>query len=86
MALYQAFEAAEVWEADNLQACINDICAQFDLGMGKIAQPLRVAITGGSQSPAIDMTLTMIGKRRVLERLNAALERIRVRAAGDTSS
>ncbi len=86
VALYQAFEAVDAWTADNVQACINDVCAQFDLGMGKIAQPLRVAITGGSQSPAIDMTLTMIGKQRVLERLNEALARIRVRAAGDASS
>jgi glutamyl-tRNA synthetase len=85
-ALYQAFEKVEVWQADNLQVCINDVCAAFDLGMGKIAQPLRVAITGGSQSPAIDMTLTMIGKRRVLERLDKALERIRVRAAGESLS
>ncbi|MDF1677076.1 MAG: glutamate--tRNA ligase [Legionellaceae bacterium] len=84
-ALYQAFEALDSWEADALQRCINDVCAQFDLGMGKIAQPLRVAITGGSQSPAIDMTLVMIGKVRVLSRLDAALDRIRARAAGDTS-
>ncbi len=86
MALYKAFEALATWEPDSLQTCINDICAEFDLGMGKIAQPLRVAITGGSQSPAIDMTLTMIGKARVLERLNQALERIRLRAGGENTS
>ncbi len=83
-ALYQAFGALDSWEVDAVQRCINDVCAQFDLGMGKIAQPLRVAITGGSQSPAIDMTLVMIGKGRVLSRLEAALDCIRARAAGDT--
>ena len=81
-ALFERFKAPISWEADALQACINDVCAAFDLGMGKIAQPLRVAITGGSNSPAIDVTLTMIGQRRVLTRLADALERIRVRAAG----
>ncbi|MCH9718154.1 MAG: glutamate--tRNA ligase [Gammaproteobacteria bacterium] len=86
LALYKAFEAVDSWEKDKLQACINDVCAAFDLGMGKIAQPLRVSITGGSNSPAIDMTLTMIGKRRVLARLDVVLERIRVRAAGGPSS
>ncbi|MDX2346623.1 MAG: glutamate--tRNA ligase [Legionella sp.] len=85
-ALYQAFEALDAWEKDKLQACINDVCASFDLGMGKIAQPLRVAITGGSNSPAIDMTLMMIGKQRVLQRLDAALVRIRARAAGASQS
>jgi len=80
--LFERFEALTSWEPDVLQACINDVCAVFDLGMGKLAQPLRVAITGGSNSPAIDITLTMIGQRRVLMRLAAGLERIRVRAAG----
>jgi len=75
-------EAVSAWEADVVQACINDVAAEFDLNMGKIAQPLRVAITGGSNSPAIDATLTMIGQRRVLSRLAEGLERIRVRAAG----
>lgn len=81
-ALFKRFEAMAVWEADALQTCINDVAAEFDLNMGKIAQPLRVAITGGSNSPAIDATLTMIGQRRVLSRLAEGLERIRVRAAG----
>lgn len=81
-ALYNRFEALTSWGTDVLQACINDVSAAFDVNMGKIAQPLRVAITGGSNSPAIDVTLTMIGQRRVLERLNHGLERIRARAAG----
>lgn len=80
--LFKRFEAVTSWDADVLQACINDVCAEFDLNMGKIAQPLRVAITGGSNSPAIDVTLTMIGQRRVLSRLADGLERIRARAAG----
>jgi len=81
-ALFKRLEAVSAWEADVVQACINDVAAEFDLNMGKIAQPLRVAITGGSNSPAIDATLTMIGQRRVLSRLAEGLERIRVRAAG----
>ncbi|MDF1645433.1 MAG: glutamate--tRNA ligase [Legionellaceae bacterium] len=81
-ALYQAFEAVDAWQASQLQTCINDVCAAFDLGMGKIAQPLRVAITGSGQSPAIDKTLVMIGRRRVLQRLEHALARIRARASG----
>lgn len=78
-ALYQAFESVSLWQPDRLQACINDVCAAFDLGMGKIAQPLRVAVTGNSQSPAIDITLTLIGKARVLKRLEAALQLIQKR-------
>ena len=78
-ALYQRFEAMKDWAPDALQACINDVCVEFDVGMGKVAQPLRVAVTGASQSPAIDMTLTLLGKQRVLERLNVGLEYVRKR-------
>jgi len=81
-ALFERFEVLSSWEADVLQACINDVCVEFDMNMGKIAQPLRVAVTGGSNSPAIDVTLKMIGQRRVLSRLADGLERIRARAVG----
>lgn len=79
-ALYQRFKALETWDSEPLQVCINDTCAQFDMNMGKIAQPLRVAITGAGMSPAIDVTLKFIGKQRVLARLEVALEKIRARS------
>ncbi|KTC99463.1 glutamate--tRNA ligase [Legionella erythra] len=80
-ALYERLQQVDAWEANPLQACINDVSAEFDLNLGKIAQPLRVAVTGSSMSPAIDVTLTLIGKHRVLSRLRQALEMIEKRAA-----
>lgn len=80
-ALYQRLEALDAWEADALQECINTVSAEFDINMGKIAQPLRVAVTGTSMSPAIDMTLVLLGKQRVITRLAEGLEKIRIRAA-----
>ena len=82
-ALYERLRNVDEWQQEVLQQCINDVSAQFDINMGKIAQPLRVAVTGGSMSPAIDMTLTLLGKKRVIERLETALERIRERASMD---
>ncbi|VEG90687.1 glutamate--tRNA ligase [Legionella spiritensis] len=79
--LYARLEQVERWAADDLQQCINDVSAEFDLYMGKIAQPLRVAITGSGMSPAIDVTLALIGKARVLRRLQEALSIIEQRAA-----
>ena len=78
-ALYDCLKTVDDWQPDVLQTCINDICAQFDINMGKIAQPLRVAVTGSGMSPAIDATLVLLGKERVLSRLEVALERIRLR-------
>jgi glutamyl-tRNA synthetase len=83
-ALYHCFNQVEQWQQDILQQCINDISAQFDINMGKIAQPLRVAVTGSSMSPSIDMTLTLLGKSRVMKRLESALDLIRERANKET--
>ncbi|WP_045094904.1 glutamate--tRNA ligase [Legionella fallonii] len=80
-ALYERFQSISEWQNDMIQECINDVCAQFDMNMGKIAQPLRVAVTGASMSPSIDMTLFLLGKQRVLTRLAVALEKIKARAA-----
>ena len=80
-ALYNCLSNVEKWQQDILQQCINDISVQFDINMGKIAQPLRVAVTGGSMSPSIDMTLKLIGKKRVIERLEKGLQMIQERAA-----
>lgn len=79
-ALYERFKATTEWTPDVLQACINDTCAEFDVGMGKVAQPLRVAVTGSSASPAMDVTLTLLGKQRVLDRLAFGLKYIHDRA------
>lgn len=81
LALYKRFNEENDWTVDNLQCAINDVSAEFDINMGKIGQPLRVAVTGGSMSPAIDATLALIGKSRTLARLDYALNRIRARAA-----
>ncbi|MDB6008659.1 MAG: glutaminyl-tRNA synthetase, partial [Gammaproteobacteria bacterium] len=44
-------------------------------GLGKIAQPVRVAVTGTAVSPPIDATLALLGRERTLARLDAALVR-----------
>ncbi len=68
------------WQNENLHQIVVDTAAEFDIKMGKIAQPLRVAITGGSVSPSIDDTLRLIGKERVLTRLDLALDYVSRRA------
>lgn len=79
-ALYHDLQTVSDWQADVLQTCVNNVSAAFNMNLGKIAQPLRVAITGGSTSPSIDMTLQLIGQQRVLRRLEKALGLIQARA------
>jgi glutamyl-tRNA synthetase len=41
--------------------------------MGKVAQPIRVAVTGGTASPGLGETLELIDRDEVLRRIDAAL-------------
>ncbi len=70
----------EDWDKAALHALIEQVAAEFDMKMGKIAQPLRVALSGGSVSPSIDDTLFLIGQERCLQRIDKALEYIKERA------
>ncbi|KTC71742.1 glutamyl-tRNA synthetase, catalytic subunit [Legionella birminghamensis] len=72
------------WNAEALHGLIEKVCSEFDINMGKLGQPLRVAVTGTGMSPAIDQTLMLIGKKRTLARLDYALGRIRERAAASS--
>jgi glutamyl-tRNA synthetase len=59
----------ENWQATEIHAVIAATCEKFAIGMGKIAQPLRVVVTGNTTSPSIDVTLELIGRERALRRI-----------------
>jgi len=80
-ALYERLKNLKTWQADAIQECINEVCVQFDINMGKIAQPLRVAVTGAGMSPSIDATLALLGQEKTIKRMDTALEKIKIRAA-----
>lgn len=69
------------WSVEALHKAINDAAESLGLGMGKVGMPLRVAVTGGGNSPALDATLALIGKDRVLKRISMALEYISNRSS-----
>ena len=53
----------------------------LELNMGKVAQPLRVAIAGRAASPGIDVTLHLVGREACLRRIDRALDYIAQRGA-----
>ena len=67
------------WDREQIHAAIDDVAEQQAMKFGKIAQPLRVAVTGGAVSPSIDVTLELLGRDRTLSRLARALELIQRR-------
>jgi len=70
-----------VWEPERLDQAVRITADELEVGMGKIAQPLRVALTGTAVSPSIDKTLWLVGRDRSLERISRALAFIAARAA-----
>ncbi|MFT4046164.1 MAG: glutamate--tRNA ligase [Solimonas sp.] len=77
--LVAAFEALPEWTAPALHAAVNGYAEGKGLGLGKVAQPIRVAVVGMAISPPIDQTLFLLGRERTLARLKAAVEHIRGR-------
>jgi len=62
------------WRAEAIHAIVSDVAERLGLGMGKVAQPLRVAAAGQAVSPPIDTTLELLGYNATLARIDRALE------------
>ncbi|MCP5142944.1 MAG: glutamate--tRNA ligase [Gammaproteobacteria bacterium] len=75
--------ALDEWSPEPLHAMIQTLAEEMELNMGKIAQPLRVAVVGRAASPGIDVTLHLVGKDATLRRIDKALAFIEARAAAD---
>jgi len=61
--------ALREWQAPAINEALNALATELQVGLGKIAQPLRVAVTGTAVSPPIDATLALLGRERALARL-----------------
>lgn len=65
--------AVEDWNPETIQQAINDTAEMLEIGMGKVGMPLRVATTGSGNSPSLDVTLNLISKEKVGQRIDKAL-------------
>lgn len=65
--------AISEWTASALHDAVNQAATDLGLGLGKVAQPIRVAVSGTSVSPPIDATLEVLGRDTTLARLSAAI-------------
>jgi glutamyl-tRNA synthetase len=68
------FASVNDWRYDALDAAIKSYCEQKSLGLGKVAQPIRVAVSGTMVSPPIFESLEFLGKERTLARIKRCLE------------
>ncbi len=72
--LIQKLAALDDFSESNIEQAFAEVLQQAGLAMGKLAQPVRVALTGSTVSPGIHEVIAVLGKDRTLRRLRAALE------------
>ena len=63
--------ATVAWEAPAIGALIKETVAKHGLKMPKLAMPLRVLLTGQTQTPSVDAIIALIGRQKVLQKLSA---------------
>ena len=80
-ALVDALAALDVWTEQSTQQAVESVAEELGVKLGKVAQPLRVALTGQAASPGIGTTLVLVGRERTLERIERAIRYIDERAA-----
>jgi glutamyl-tRNA synthetase len=74
-AVHEQLAGLQDWKVENVHKAIEAAAAAIGEGMGKVAQPLRVAMTGTQVSPSIDHTVYLAGQARALQRIDDALAR-----------
>ncbi len=75
--LVTRLEPVDPFTHAGIEAVFNTLVAEKGLKLGKLAQPVRVAVTGGTVSPGIFEVLEVMGKQKSLKRLRAAIAAIR---------
>ena len=74
------------WEPALLHSAVTECAETLSLNLGKVAQPLRVALTGTAASPAIELTLQMVGRDATLSRIDRAIAYVRERSSGSAGA
>jgi glutamyl-tRNA synthetase len=73
-AAHVQFESLIDWSPAGIHAAIEQVASERNVGMGKVAQPLRVALTGTQVSPSIEHTVYLAGRGEALRRIDQAIE------------
>jgi len=72
----EALSAVEPWTAEAIAAVLREVAARLGVGLGKVAAPLRVALTGTEVSPPIFDTVYLTGRKQTVQRIDAACAKI----------
>jgi len=70
-------ETLSDWNAESAHGVVVSVCEQAEINMGKLAQPIRILLSGGPISPPIDLTLELLGQGESLDRIRRGVEVLR---------
>ncbi|MBI5183197.1 MAG: glutamate--tRNA ligase [Nitrospinae bacterium] len=84
--LIDMFERSESFDTDSLKRIFTDITEKEGVELGKIAQPVRLALTGKTVSPGIFDVISLLGQDRVIERLKKGIRYIQISLKRDLGS
>jgi glutamyl-tRNA synthetase len=70
----------DAWDSEGIESIYRGACDTYDVGLGKVAQPTRVALTGGTSSPGVFTTVALVGRETTLARLGEAIDIMKSRA------
>jgi glutamyl-tRNA synthetase len=75
-AVRRVLAALKPWSVEGIEEALRRAAEEAGVGFGKVAQPLRVALTGSAASPGIDHVAYLLGRERAVARIDAALARL----------
>ncbi len=74
--LNDGLESLDQFSESSIEQLFRTMVEKYDIKLGKLAQPVRVALTGGTQSPGIFEVIDVIGRDKTIKRLKSAIDSI----------
>ena len=79
--IIECLEGLDAFDEPHVEACFKAVMERNQIKLGKIAQPIRVALTGKTVSPGLFEVMEVLGKERTISRLRNALKLLHQKAA-----
>lgn len=70
----QQIASCDPWNTEEIEQYLRNLTAVFNIGFGKIAQPIRIALCGNAASPSLFEIMTLLGREECLARISHLLD------------
>ena len=72
--LAEGFKELTNWQVEDIKSLFNEVMVKNEVGMASVGKPLRLAITGRMNSASVDETSLVLGKKKVIKRVEEAIK------------